>query len=49
MCIRDSHNTIAITESEAAIDNELNTQVWSMGEPAFVDMVMSLKSRITKK
>lgn len=43
------HNTIAITESEAAIDNELDTQVWSMGEPAFVDMVMSLKSRITKK
>ena len=42
-------NTIAITKSDAAIDNELDTQVWSMGEPAFVDMVTSLKSKITKK
>ncbi len=43
------HNAIAITTSEAAIDNELDTQVWSMGEPAFVDMVNSLKSKISKK
>ncbi len=43
------HNTIAITESDAAIDNELDTQVWSMGEAAFVDMVSSLKSRISTK
>ena len=43
------HNTLAIAESDAAIDNELDTQVWSMGEPAFVDMVSSLKSRISKK
>ncbi len=43
------HNTLAISDSDTAIDNELDTQVWSMGEPAFVDMVTSLKSRITKK
>ncbi len=43
------HNTIAISESDAAIDNELDTQVWSMGEAAFVDMVSSLKSRISTK
>ena len=43
------HNTLAITVSEAAIDNELDTQVWSMGEDAFVDMVTSLKSKISKK
>ena len=43
------HNTLAITDSDAAIDNELDTQVWSMGEPAFVDMVSSLKSRISKQ
>ena len=43
------HNTLAITDSDAAIDNELDTQVWSMGEPAFVDMVSALKSRISKQ
>jgi len=43
------HRTSSITESDAAIDNELDTQVWSMGEPAFVDMVSSLKSRISGK
>lgn len=43
------HQTLAITDSDAAIDNELDTQVWSMGEPAFVDMVSSLKSRISTK
>ena len=43
------HNTLAITDSDAAIDNELDTQVWSMGQPAFVDMVTSLKTQIGKK
>lgn len=43
------HQSIAITNSEAAIDNELGTQVWSMDEPAFVDMVTALKSRISEK
>ncbi len=43
------HNTIAITDSDSAIDNELDTQVWSMGESAFVDMVSSLKQRISGK
>ncbi|MGI9608565.1 MAG: enoyl-CoA hydratase-related protein [Acidimicrobiales bacterium] len=43
------HRTLAITESDAAIDNELDAQVWSMGEPAFVDMVSSLKNRISSK
>lgn len=43
------HNTLAVTTSAAAIDNELDTQVWSMGEDAFVDMVSSLKQRISSK
>ena len=43
------HNTLSITNSDAAIDNELDTQVWSMGEPAFVDMVTSLKSSMSTK
>jgi enoyl-CoA hydratase len=43
------HRTSAISDSDAAIDNELDTQVWSMGEPAFVDMVSSLKHRISGK
>jgi len=43
------HNTIAISDSDSAIDNELDTQVWSMSQPAFVDMVSSLKSRISGK
>lgn len=43
------HRTLAITDGETAIDNELDTQIWSMGEPAFVDMVASLKARIADK
>lgn len=43
------HRTLAITDSDAAIDNELDTQVWSMGEDAFVNMVSSLKSKISSK
>ncbi len=43
------HNTLAITNSDLAIENELDTQVWSMGQPAFVDMVSSLKARISDK
>ncbi len=41
--------TAAIDDSDAAIDNELDTQVWSMGEAAFVDMVTALKARIAAK
>jgi len=41
------HRTLAIDESDEAIDNELDTQVWSMSQPAFVDMVSSLKARIS--
>ncbi len=41
--------TGAIDDGAAAIDNELDTQVWSMGEPAFVDMVTALKARIAAK
>ena len=43
------HRTLAIADSDAAIDNELDTQVWSMSQPAFVDMVSSLKARIADK
>lgn len=43
------HNTLAITTSEDAIDNEIDTQVWSMSQPAFVDLVSALKSKISDK
>lgn len=43
------HNTIAVTTNDEAIDNELHTQVWSMGQDAFIDMVSSLKQRISSK
>lgn len=50
MATKDNiHNTLSISESDAAIDNELDTQVWSMSQPAFVDMVSSLKAKISKK
>lgn len=42
-------HTLAITDSDAAIENELDTQVWSMGQDAFVDMVSSLKQKISSK
>ena len=42
------HRTLAISDSTAAIDNELDTQVWSMGQPAFVNMVSALKAKISK-
>lgn len=49
MATKDNiHDTVSIATSEQAIDNELDTQVWSMGQPAFVDMVNSLKARIAK-
>lgn len=41
--------TSGIHSSSEAIDNEIDTQVWSMGEPAFVDMVNSLKAQISGK
>lgn len=41
--------SVAITDSDASIDNELDTQVWSMSQPVFVDMVSSLKSKISSK
>jgi len=42
------HRTLGISDSAAAIDNELDTQVWSMSEPAFVEMVAALKAKISK-
>ena len=41
--------TEGIETGEQAVDNELDTQVWSMGEPAFNDMVANLKARMAKK
>lgn len=41
--------TETIETGSQAVDNELDTQVWSMGEPAFNDMVASLKERMAKK
>ncbi len=41
--------TETISTGDQAVDNELDTQVWSMGEPAFNDMVANLKARMAKK
>ncbi len=40
------HRTQTIATGNEAVDNELDTQVWSMGEPAFVNMVAALKERM---
>ena len=40
------HRTQTIATGSEAVDNELDTQVWSMGEPAFVNMVAALKERM---
>ncbi len=41
--------TETITASDDSVVNELDTQVWSMGQPAFKEMVASLKARMAKK
>ncbi len=41
------HATAGVDESEPAVELELGPQVWSMGQPAFVEMVSSLKARIS--
>lgn len=40
--------TDAIDSGDAAVDNELDTQVWSMGQPAFQDMVARLRERMRR-
>ena len=43
------HRTQTIETGDEAVDNELDTQVWSMGEPAFTEMVATLKAKMAKK
>ena len=43
------HRTQTIASGNNAVDDELDTQVWSMGEPAFNEMVANLKARMAKK
>ena len=38
-----------VADSPGAVEHEIGTQVWSMGEPAFTEMVEGLKNRIAKK
>ena len=38
-----------IADSAAAVDRELHPQLWSMGQPAFKDLVRRLKSEISSK
>ena len=38
-----------VDDSDAAVDHELHPQLWSMGQPAFKDMVRSLQSKISSK
>ncbi len=43
------HDTAGITESVPAVELEIGPQVWSMRQPAFVEMVAKLKARISTK
>ena len=43
------HSTAAVTASEDSVKLEIGPQVWSMHQPAFVEMVEGLKSRISSK
>lgn len=38
-----------VTDIEAAIDNEIDTQAWAMDQPAFTEMVKKLKARIASR
>ncbi len=37
-----------VTDSESAVTHELDPQLWSMGQPAFRDLVTRLKARISR-
>jgi enoyl-CoA hydratase len=43
------HRTQNITSGTAAIDNELDTQAWSMDQPAFKEMVKAVKQKIAAR
>ena len=43
------HRTQDITSGAAAIDNELDTQAWSMDQPAFKQMVKAVKQKIATR
>ena len=38
-----------IDDSRAAVDHELHPQLWSLGQPAFKELVHSLQSKISSK
>lgn len=38
-----------ITDSKGAVDHELHSQLWSIGEPAFRELVGKVQARITTK
>ncbi len=42
------HRTQTIATGTDAVDNELDTQVWSMDQPAFQEMVAALKTRMAE-
>ena len=43
------HRTQNITGGAEAIDNELDTQAWSMDQPAFKEMVKAVKQKIAAR
>ncbi|HJO79029.1 MAG: enoyl-CoA hydratase-related protein [Acidimicrobiales bacterium] len=43
------HSTAGVTASEESVKLEIGPQVWSMHQPAFMEMVKGLKSRISNK
>ena len=43
------HDVAAIEDHAAAVDRELEPQVWSLEQPAFKERVAALQAKITKK
>jgi enoyl-CoA hydratase/carnithine racemase len=43
------HDMATIERHEAAVDRELVDQVWSVGQPAFAELLATLKARISSR
>jgi len=46
---RTMHDVAMIDDHDAAVDRELETQVWSMDQPAFAERLAAMQRRISKK
>jgi enoyl-CoA hydratase len=46
---RTLHDVATIEVHDDAVDRELETQVWSMDQPAFVERLAAMQKRISRK